>query len=219
MQKRRARSSSIVAAFVSGLALITILGLLDQNEGVLAITADGLLQLVAVTAAFAILIGIFNLLASVHLRRLLRLRRGWVYSLFTLLAAVGVVVVYFLDENEFWSGDLEGETLSPRLFQVLQITLESALAGLILFFLVYAAYRLLRSRVTWSNLLFVITVLVILLGWLPSSNAAGLRDWVLQVPATAGARGLLIGVGLGTVVVGIRILTAQDRIYKSTPRN
>lgn len=219
MQKRRARSSSIVAAFVSGLALITILGLLDQNEGVLAITADGMLQLVAVTAAFAILIGIFNLLASVHLRRLLRLRRGWVYSLFTLLAAVGVVVVYFLDENEFWSGDLEGETLSPRLFQVLQITLESALAGLILFFLVYAAYRLLRSRVTWSNLLFVITVLVILLGWLPSSNAAGLRDWVLQVPATAGARGLLIGVGLGTVVVGIRILTAQDRIYKSTPRN
>ncbi|MCB9438620.1 MAG: hypothetical protein H6673_16730 [Anaerolineales bacterium] len=219
MRKQRARSGSLVAALISGLALITILGLLDQNEGVLAATADGLLQLVAVTAALALLIGVFNLLVSIHLRRLLGLRRGWLYSLFTLLAAVGVVLVYVLDENESWSGDLKGETLSPRLFQVLQITLESALAGLILFFLVYAAYRLLRSRVTWSNLLFVITVLVVLLGWLPSSNGAGLRDWVLQVPATAGARGLLIGVGLGTVVVGIRILTAQDRIYKSTPRN
>lgn len=219
MRNRRARLGSVLAAFVSGLAIITILGLLDQDETVLAITADGFVQLVAVTAAFAVLIGIFNLLVSVHLRRVLRFRRGWLYSLLTVLAAIGVCVIYILDENKYWSGDLEGETLSPRLFQVLQVTLESALAGLIFFFLVYAAYRLLRSRVTWSSLLFVVTLLVVLLGWLPSSNAAGLRDWILQVPATSGARGLLIGVGLGTVVVGIRILTAQDRIYKSTPRN
>lgn len=219
MRRRRARSGSVLAAFASGLAFITILGLLNQGESALAVTTDGLLQLVAVTAAFAVLIGIFNLLIGVHLLRLLRLRRGWLYSLMTILAAVGVVSVYILDKNEFWSGDLEGETLSPRLFQVLQVTLEAALAGLIFFFLVYAAYRLLRSRVTWSSLLFVVTLLVVLLGWLPSSNGAGLRDWILQVPATAGARGLLIGVALGTVVVGIRILTAQDRIYKSTPRN
>lgn len=219
MRRRRARSGSVLAAFASGLAFITILGLLNQDESALAITTDGLLQLVAVTAAFAVLIGIFNLLIGVHLLRLLRLRRGWLYSLMTILAAVGVVSVYILDKNEFWSGDLKGETLSPRLFQVLQVTLEAALAGLIFFFLVYAAYRLLRSRVTWSSLLFVVTLLVVLLGWLPSSNGAGLRDWILQVPATAGARGLLIGVGLGTVVVGIRVLTAQDRIYKSTPRN
>jgi len=39
------------------------------------------------------------------------------------------------------------------------------------------------------------------------------RSWLAQVPAIAGARGLLLGVALGTVATGIRILIGVDRPY------
>ncbi len=223
MQRRHSvLGSALSASLVTGLALITIFGLLSEDDSVPATLTDGLLQLVAVVAAFAVLIGVLNLIGSVHLRRLLQFRPGWFYSWVTILSAIGVVAVYFMDENEFWSGDLEGEQLSPRLFQVVQVTIESALAGLLLFFLVYAAYRMLRSRVTLSNVLFLAVVLIVLLGSMQMDALTDLRDfkdWITQVPAESGARGLLIGIGLGTVAVGIRVLLAQEHMYRQPPQN
>lgn len=223
MERRRTiiLGPALSAALVSSLILITILGLLASEGSPLALISEFMLQLVAVVAAFAVMIGIFNLLVSVHLRRLIQFRRGWFYSLITIAAAIGVIVVYGLDEGDRWQGDLKGEQLTPRLFQVVQITLESALAGLILFFLVYAAYRLMRTHVTWTNALFSAVVLVVLVGWIQLdrlSDLADFRQWVLDVPVTAGTRGLLIGIGLGTVMVGIRILMTQERIYRQPPQ-
>ena len=62
---------------------------------------------------------------------------------------------------------------------------------------------------------FLVVVLVVLLGWLPLSLVQkgvlpGLRNWLLQVPTTAGARGILIGVALGTLVVGLRVLVGAE---------
>lgn len=218
-QKRRSiLGSALTASLVSGLTLIVIFGLLSDSDSTLAVIVDGLLQIVAVIAAFAVLIGILNLLALVHVRRLLTFKRGWIYSLITILSTLGVITVYILDENDYWTGDLEGEDLTPYVYDVAQIVLQSALAGLLLFFLIYAAYRLLRNRVTWANVLFITAVLIAILGYLPigdnMSAMSDLRDWLLRVPATAGARGLLIGIGLGTVTVGVRILLAQERIYR-----
>ncbi len=220
MEKRRSIiGSALSASLVSGLALVVIFGLLTEDrDNPLAIFVDGLLQIVAVVAAFAVLIGILNLLLSVHLRRLLSFKRGWIYSWITVLSALGVFAVYALDETDYWTGELEGEKLSPLVYQVAQVVLQSAMVGLLLFFLVYAAYRLMRQHVNWANVLFITAVLVAILGYLPiSDNMTALsdfRDWLLRVPATAGARGLLIGIGLGTVTVGVRILLAQERIYR-----
>jgi hypothetical protein len=49
------------------------------------------------------------------------------------------------------------------------------------------------------------------------SNLSPLRDvriWITQVPAVAGARGLLLGIALGVVATGLRVLFAQDRPYR-----
>lgn len=220
-QRRTILGPALAASLVSGLVLVTLLGLSASGDSPAVSIADFLLQIVAVVAAFAVLIGVVNLLVSVHLRRFLRFQRGWLYSLITVITAVAVVMVYAMDEGERWSGDLEGERLTPRLFQVIQITLESALAGLILFFLVYAVYRLMRKKVTWTYALFSAVVLVTLVGWIQLDGLeklADFRDWVFNVPVLAGTRGLLIGIGLGTVVTGIRLLLAQERIYRRPPQ-
>jgi len=42
---------------------------------------------------------------------------------------------------------------------------------------------------------------------------AGLRNWLVQVVASGGARGILLGVALGSIVTGLRVLLAVDRPY------
>ncbi len=45
-------------------------------------------------------------------------------------------------------------------------------------------------------------------GWLPI-----IKDWILDVPALSGARGVLLGVALGTAATGLRVLLGIDRPY------
>lgn len=221
MNRRRSIiGSALAAALVSGMAFITMIGLLTDDDSPAAIITDGLLQLVAVVTAFAVLIGVLNLLIFVHLRRLLEGNRGALYSFALILSFTMVIVVYSADQAELWSGDLEGEQLSPRIYQLTLVTIESAIAGLVLFALVFGAFRLMNRRVRWDYLLFLAALLVALLGWLPIEgfgDLADVRDWLLRVPVTAGTRGLLIGIALGTVVVGIRLLLAQERFYQRRP--
>jgi hypothetical protein len=39
------------------------------------------------------------------------------------------------------------------------------------------------------------------------------RDWVMNVPVLAGARGILLGIALGTIVAGARLLSGVERPY------
>lgn len=218
MNKRRSiLGSSLSSAFIVGIILLTIFGLLAEEESILAILAASLLQIVTVVAAFAVLVGVLNLLIFVHLRRMLRGERGGLYSFALILSATLVIGVYSADRSEVWEGELKGQELSPILFRVTQITLESALAGLVLLSLVYAGYRMMRNGANLGALLFIGALLVALLGWLPldgMESLADARNWLLQIPVTAGVRGLLIGAALGTVAMGIRILLVQERFYQ-----
>jgi hypothetical protein len=40
-----------------------------------------------------------------------------------------------------------------------------------------------------------------------------IKDWILNVPTLAGVRGILLGVALGTIATGLRILLGADRPY------
>jgi len=206
----------LATVIVISSGLVTLIGLLSDEDSTAADTARFLIQLVTVIAAVAVLAGLVNLVA-VHLGRFVRAERGWPYSVLVLVVALVVGVLRILDRAEVWSGDLEGEQISVRVFESVQVSLESALAALLVFFLVFAAYRLMRDRVTVWNALFSLTVIVVLVGWVPFEDMDVLRDvrdWVVRVPASAGMRGLLIGVGLGTLTVGVRVLIGQDRSFR-----
>ena len=211
---RRHRLLNLLATATAMIAGIVMLaGLLSDADSDARTLSALVLRLVAVTIAITVLIGVLNLL-GVHLGRFTRAERGWPYSIVILLVAVGVVVLRILDRAEIWSGDLEGEQLSPRVFEAVQVSIESALAALVVFFLVFAAYRLMRRSVSVWSVLFTAAVVVALVGWLPLEELdvlADLREWMMRVPVSAGARGILLGVRLGTVTVGVRVLLGQDR--------
>lgn len=218
MQTQRRRFSFLSMLFATiaiTSAMFTILGLWLEDTA-LSDAMDRMLQIVAVTIVMAVILGIWNLF-GVHLSRIAKGKNGWIYSLITLLTAIGVIVIQILDERDTWQGDLTDEKLSPVLFRTLEVSIESALAGLIGFFLIFAAYRLLSKRAEWSSYLFIFAVLISLLGWVEFADItifADINDWLMKVPVLAGSRGLLIGIGLASLIVGVRTLTGTDQAYR-----
>jgi len=211
--KRHRLVDFLSTIIVISVGLVTLIGLSSPEDTPPAQLVAFLVWLVAVIAAVAVLVGLWNLVA-VHLGRVVRSEFGWPYSVIVLVVAVAVVVLRILDRAGVWTGDLEGEAISERLFEAVQVSLESALAALVLFFLIYAAYRLMRRQVTIWSLLFTLAVVIVLFGWIPLDGfdvLADAREWIVRVPVSAGARGILIGVGLGIVTAGVRVLTGQDR--------
>ena len=181
-----------------------------------------LVELAVIVAAFAAILGAFNVL-HVHGTRIFRQRAGWFYS-FVLLASLCVVLVIGT-----WEGvtamalgqDVARQSVSGGgmvwLYQYVLIPVQASLAALLPFLLAFAAYRTLRMRSTSGAVggaIFLITAIAVLLGQVPLLNLAPLRDlreWIMRVPAMAGMRGILLGVGLGITATALRVLIGADR--------
>lgn len=163
-----------------------------------------------ILAAFALLLGIFNL-AMVHWKKMGSEGRGSANSIVLLISLVVTMVV----------AGLSGPTGSWSLwvFNTFQVPVEISLLAVLAVLLIYAGARLLARRPKWNTILFLITVLLVLMGSVPLfyigeiTPLTVVRGWLAQVPAIAGARGLLLGVALGTVATGLRILIGFDRPY------
>lgn len=168
-----------------------------------AILADGAIVL----AAFAMILGLFNLL-SVHAERIRKRDSSWAYSAVLVLGLLMVLLFGF-----------NGPESAPVkwVFRYIYSPLQATIFSLLAFFVVSAAYRAFRIR-NWETALFVIAGLIVLLGQVPVGGLIwdklpALKDWLLAVPVTAGARGIILGVALGTIIAGLRILLLMDRPY------
>lgn len=196
---------TVGVAVVFGLLLSDNLGLPAGFVGGMRGAADILLQLVTITVALTVLIGVLNLLL-VHSRRLITRQKSALYSGVLVISFIGVVVTYVASRDN-----------GLILLETVLVSVESALAGLLLFTLVYGAARMMRREVTWTGILFVAALLVVLVGALPLPGVSivqDIRTWLLEIPVSAGARGILLGIALATIVTGIRVLIGVDKSYR-----
>ena len=166
-----------------------------------------LLESAIIIVAFALLLGLLNVLV-VHLRRIIKRQGDWYYSIALLVMAVIVFVAGI--------GGTEGRAIT-WIFDHIQFPLQAATFSLLAFFVATAAYRGLRVR-SLEALALVVVAVVVLLGQVPITRYLGdflpaAKDWILDVPGTAGVRGIIIGVALGTIATGVRVLMGLDRPY------
>lgn len=209
-----------VFAVLAGLA--TLLGYF-LGPGRWQDVRQALLTLVSLLAAWAVLAGALNLML-VHSKKFLNQSPGWFYSLFAIIAFAAVILANLLAPVAGWGAGAANAVNNWILIYLLSSG-GAALAGLVAFFLVFAGYRVLRTRPSLTMVIFVITVVVALLVLAPwptgmpnPTVAAGttLRDLLralTQIPAMAGARGLLLGIALGAIATGVRVLIGLDRPY------
>ncbi|MFQ5419296.1 MAG: hypothetical protein ACE5EY_02920 [Anaerolineae bacterium] len=207
----RIRRGLLPVAIAISVGLLTLVALLFPLPEI----SDLILGWAGFLAAIALLIGVLNLFA-VHINRLIK---GNVYSLVLVLSMILMFVLAITDS------DLVGLTDNAltTAFNWVLFPLESALAALLAFFLLFSGFQLFkRQRNVWS-LLFLVTAVLMLLsnvftmsGRLPQNISdffIALRNNIQAIVVTAGMRGILIGVALGTITLSIRLLTGVDRPY------
>lgn len=173
-----------------------------------------------IVVAFALLLGVANVL-RVHARRI-HARKGTVYSLVLILAFLAVFVPGIMPAG---SGP---EELAPYLgptgavvdfsFRYIQRPLQATFYSLLAFLIATALWRTFRTRSVASLVMFLATLLV-LVGSIRLNVGEWwqlvieTRDWIMNVPVLAGARGILLGIALGVLVAGARLLLGVDRPY------
>lgn len=170
-----------------------------------------LLGWAVILVAVATVVGILNLF-QVHWRKVARKTGRDLYSLVFLLAFVATVV----------AGVVLGPA-SPDFQQALlsiQVPAESSLMALLAIVLAYASLRLLQRRRGGLAIMFVFSAVIFLLlgsGLLTSvATVSPVKEIiaVLNRLPVAGARGILLGIALGSLVAGIRVLMGADRPYR-----
>lgn len=169
-----------------------------------------LLNWAIILAGVAALVGIFNLI-SVHTDKIRRAEKGSVYSALLVIGLVATLLFGMLLRPQ--------HTAMQVVLNGIILPAEASLMGLLTISLLYAAIRLLRRRVDVMGIVFLLTAVILLLGsaTLPFGDVpligTLIRPWISQIWALGGARGILIGVALGTLTTGLRVLFGIDRSY------
>ena len=200
--------SPLSTAVAIGSGLIVLLTYLINVDEINAVR-ETLLGWVVIASAAALLVGLINLI-TVHVNKIRQGKK----PLYSFVLVISAVVTFSLT---LVLGP--GHFIPQGIFQYVQIPVETSLMAVLAATLTYASARLLSRRPNLFSVIFILTLLLTLLGTAPFFNieipfiSSILQPFLSKVLAGAGARGLLIGVGLGTVATGIRILIGADRPF------
>ncbi len=199
------RAIAVALAIATG--LLVLLGyFLPPLAGV----KNLLLNWTIILAGWAALVGVFNLI-SVHGDKIRRREKGSPYSAVLLVSLFATFI--------FGIG-LGPDNPNIRLLaNAIIFPVEATLMALLAVTLLYASIRLLRRRTDLISLVFLATAALMLFASItlpfgvtgPLNNV--IHPWMQQVLALGGMRGILIGVALGTLTTGVRVLFGEDRPY------
>jgi hypothetical protein len=97
------------------------------------------------------------------------------------------------------------------------VPVEAALMAILAVTLIYASIRLLRRRMDLMSILFLVVAVLFLIATMPTpiGQLPG-GQFILDITgmfSRGGARGLLLGIALGTLLTGLRVLFGIDRPY------
>ena len=203
--------SPFATAIAIGFGLVVLVGYFLQSLlPSLSSLISVLLGWAVILGAVAALVGILNLMV-VHWNKIRLGKKGYLYSIVTVLA--------------FFFTLLAGIILGPADPQFMQVVtsimlpIEATFMALLAITLAYTSIRLLRQRginlISVSFAISAVAFLLLNLGFLSiggPSVMSGVADVLNRLPM-AGARGILLGVALGSLTAGVRILIGTDRPY------
>ena len=172
-----------------------------------------------------IVLGIFGMVLGlvsyfrVHIYRVTKKAPAWPYSLIAIAVTIIMMLFGFIEGRE------AGTTFSNMYFYVMN-SIEATMFSLLAFYISSAAYRAFRARSVQATALLVAAIIVMLgrvpVGdylsfwqaiW-PNSPALGdISNWILNVPNMAAKRALGLGIGLGSMMLSLKIILGIERSY------
>jgi hypothetical protein len=169
-----------------------------------------ILSWVTILAAAALLLGLLNLI-QVHYKRLTN-DKNTVNSSALLISLIATFIITLM----FGSNS----PTAAWIFNTFILPVETSLLALLSITLPYAALRLFSKKANIYTGIFIFFFILTIASFAPlfGKEIPILQDhigpWVTTILAGAGVRGILIGVALGTISSGIRVLLGADQPFK-----
>ncbi len=156
-------------------------------------------------AGIAGLVGIANLL-SVHSLRIRDEKPGWFNSLVTILGFTAAFVIGILFKPS--------HPLFQRLVSSIQFPVEASLLATLSVTLAAAIIRAIRPGMNRASLIFIFVVIIFIwagTGFVPfqSNSFVQMLMSFLNTLQIGGARGMILGIGLGALTTGLRLIIGQ----------
>jgi hypothetical protein len=170
---------------------------------------DNMLKWLIIVLTFAMILGIGNLI-KLHIQKVQRRRRDWLYSIVALFGISASLVTGF-----GWG--IGADSPFMTLFNYVQIPMQATMFSLLAFYIASAAFRTFRARTLEATLLLIAAVIV-MLGRVPLEGIVGqwlpdLAEWILDYPNMAAKRGIMIGIGLGAISTALKIILGIERSW------
>ena len=195
------------AAIAMASGLIVLLGYFYPLD-ILTQVRIRLTDWAVIIAAMAVLVGILNLV-FVHMEKIRSRQKNSIYGVLLVLSLIvtfGLGLV-FGPENQFMRVAVEAVI----------VPVEASLMAILAVTLVYASIRLLRRRADVMTVIFLLVAVIFLIAVMPTPFGPIPGDWIIiqfaGMFSHGGARGLLIGIALGTLLTTLRVLFGIDRPY------
>ena len=199
----------IVIGFI--LALFYVIANYFTGSATLKTLKETLDRWYLIVAAWMVLVGVVNL-TQIHGRRITSKKEGWIFSAWLILCMFGMIVFgVFIAKNPQHKG---WTWMYNQIIAPMNATVYSTLV----FYIGSAAYRSFRMRSMEATIL-LITAIIVMLGRVPLGMVllggkpylGQMADWILNVPNSAGMRGIQIGACLGGLATALRIALGIER--------
>ncbi|MBN2620971.1 hypothetical protein JXB22_07760 [candidate division WOR-3 bacterium] len=177
-------------------------------------------ELLKILMAFALILGLGSLL-NVHMNKIQRKRKNWQYSLALIITfAITSIIGLF--------GGVNADGILPTrigsfafdiwtIYLNVEVPLGATMFAMLAFFMASASYRAFRARSPEATLLlsaaFIVMIGVLPLGNSISPHLPSFAQWIMDVPNVAGQRGIMLGVALGILATGLKILLGIERSW------
>ncbi|KPL02373.1 MAG: hypothetical protein AMJ90_05980 [candidate division Zixibacteria bacterium SM23_73_2] len=200
------RQLPIIVCFVFGIFML-VQFFIPHRSFIFAY--ENVLDWMQIIYVFTLLVGVANYI-KINSKKVSTKIKGWGYNL---VALSGLLVMVILG---FAQGTGE-DTPFLWMFNHIQAPMQATMFSLLAFFVASAAYRGFRARSKEATIL-LLTAAVVMLGRVPIGNMIhssipDLANWILNFPSMAARRGILIGIGLGTISTSLRIILGIERTY------
>lgn len=161
-----------------------------------------------IIAGMAVLVGIYNLVA-VHMEKI---RAGKMEAAYSGVLVLSLVLTFGI-------GLIFGPESSVLLAAVdaVIVPVEASLMAILAVTLIYASIRLLHRRMDVMSVVFLVVAVLFLIAVMPTPAGpipgGELLASFIGMFSQGGARGLLLGIALGALLTGLRVIFGVDRPY------
>lgn len=181
-----------------------------------------------IIAVFAFVLGGGNLL-RVHVDRITRKQKDWLFSIVTLVGFLGTLFIGLLKfggDSGIKGNYIAEGTAFKFVYDAFFVPLGATMFSLLAFFVASASYRAFRAKTREATIL-LIAAFIILVGrtplghyltfwlpeWLDFLHIPNLSGWILSVPNLAGQRAIMIGIALGIIATSLKLILGIERSY------